>query len=88
VPFCCTMLCCPQEGRIPLLFLYCGDPLETFLRQINRRLSPLKNQDTIECGHVKPYGIKPHGISVKINNNNSENTSQTEESEWRHVTYQ
>jgi hypothetical protein len=75
------MLCCPQEGKIPLLFLYCGDPLETFLRQIKR------SQDKIECGHVEPDGIKPHGTPVKIDNNNSENTSQTTESEWTHAIY-
>jgi hypothetical protein len=71
VPFCSTMLCCLQEGRIPLLFMYCGNPFKTFLRQINKRLSPLKNQDTIECGHVELDGIKPHGISLKIDNRNS-----------------
>jgi hypothetical protein len=48
------------------------------LRQIKRRLSPLKNQDTIECGHVEPDGIKPHGISVKIAHNIAENAPQTQ----------
>ena len=58
------------------------------LRQINRRLPPQKKkQDTIGCGHVEPDGIKPHEISINIDNNTPENTSQTKESEWGHVIY-
>ena len=61
------------------------DSLTKKFRQRNFRYSPKKSMTQSKRGHYEQDGIKTHGISVKIDNNTPENTSQTKESEWGHV---
>jgi hypothetical protein len=46
---------------------------------------PKEIDDTSELGHYEQDGIKIKRISVKIDNNTPESTSQTKKSKWGHA---
>jgi hypothetical protein len=77
----------PHERMIAWLILYQLTAWQKNLEQRNLRCFPKKSKTILSLAMLPLPTWNLHGVVVKIDHNNSENTSQTKESKWGHTIY-
>lgn len=78
----------PHERTIVWLIFYQFTAWPKILEQRNLRCFPKKTKTILSLAMLPLPTWNLHGVVVKIDHNNSENTSQTKESKWGHAMYQ